>query len=204
MRKLSQNVHTIQEKFQGIYEREWRLNPLFDLGKNSPLRWRKSRVVRVRPTSLRHDDDLFHEDVPVEWIDRVFAVMALCPHLTFQVLTKRPGRMAEYLNETWLPRTDVRETAAKFGIDVPVPTELETRRDRVVEACEPIVEQFGLADTGNDACWDENDSCKAMMWRWPLPNVHLGVSCENQKTADERSRCWRRSGWRSGLLAVRR
>ena len=34
--------------------------------------------------------DLFHEDVPDEFIDQVFAVMALCPQHTFQVLTKRP------------------------------------------------------------------------------------------------------------------
>jgi protein gp37 len=41
--------------------------------------------------------DLFHEAVPFEFIDKVFAVMALCPQHTFQVLTKRPERMAEYL-----------------------------------------------------------------------------------------------------------
>lgn len=40
--------------------------------------------------------DLFHENVPIEWIDRVFAVMALCPQHTFQVLTKRAERMRDY------------------------------------------------------------------------------------------------------------
>jgi protein gp37 len=40
--------------------------------------------------------DLFHEDCPDEWIDQVFAVMALCPQHTFQVLTKRSARMREY------------------------------------------------------------------------------------------------------------
>jgi protein gp37 len=43
--------------------------------------------------------DLFHDDVPFEFIDRVFAVMALCPQHTFQILTKRPVRMAEYFDE---------------------------------------------------------------------------------------------------------
>ena len=42
--------------------------------------------------------DLFHESVPDEWIDRIFAVMALSPQHTFQVLTKRPGRMRDYLS----------------------------------------------------------------------------------------------------------
>jgi len=42
--------------------------------------------------------DLFHEAVPDEFIDKVFAVMALCPQHTFQVLTKRPQRMLGYLS----------------------------------------------------------------------------------------------------------
>jgi hypothetical protein len=40
--------------------------------------------------------DLFHEDCPDEWIDKVFAVMALAPQHTFQVLTKRAERMRAY------------------------------------------------------------------------------------------------------------
>lgn len=58
-----------------------------------PLRWRKPRRIFVNSMS-----DMFHPAVPFEFIDQVFAVMALCPQHTFQVLTKRPGRMAEYLN----------------------------------------------------------------------------------------------------------
>ncbi len=60
-----------------------------------PLKWKKPRRIFVNSMS-----DLFHRDVPFEFIDRVFAVMALCPQHTFQVLTKRPERMAEYL-ATW-------------------------------------------------------------------------------------------------------
>lgn len=58
---------------------------------DAPLRWRKPRRVFVNSMS-----DLFHEDVPDEFIDRVFAVMALSPQYTFQVLTKRPVRMRSY------------------------------------------------------------------------------------------------------------
>lgn len=57
-----------------------------------PLRWRKPRKIFVCSTS-----DLFGESVPDEWIDKVFAVMALAPHHTFQVLTKRPERARAYL-----------------------------------------------------------------------------------------------------------
>lgn len=60
-----------------------------------PLKWKKPRRIFVNSMS-----DLFHRDVPFEFIDRVFAVMALCPQHTFQVLTKRPERMAEYFART--------------------------------------------------------------------------------------------------------
>lgn len=60
-----------------------------------PLRWTKPRRIFVNSMS-----DLFHEKVPDEWIDRVFGVMALASHHTFQVLTKRPERMRAYLNSS--------------------------------------------------------------------------------------------------------
>lgn len=56
-----------------------------------PLSWKKPRRMFVNSMS-----DLFHESVPFEFIDKVFAVMALTPHITYMVLTKRPERMAEY------------------------------------------------------------------------------------------------------------
>src|SRR6185437_11063114 len=56
-----------------------------------PLRWRKPQKIFVNSMS-----DLFHEKVTDEMLDRIFAVMALCPQHTFQVLTKRPERMREY------------------------------------------------------------------------------------------------------------
>lgn len=58
---------------------------------DQPLRWKRPRMIFV----CAHGD-LFHESVSDEWIDRVFAVMALCPQHTFQVLTKRSSRMREY------------------------------------------------------------------------------------------------------------
>lgn len=61
---------------------------------DQPLRWKKSRMIFVCAHS-----DLFHENVPVAWIDQVFAVMASAPQHTFQVLTKRPERMRSYLSD---------------------------------------------------------------------------------------------------------
>ncbi|MDK1386327.1 phage Gp37/Gp68 family protein [Sinorhizobium sp. 8-89] len=62
---------------------------------DQPLRWTKPRMIFV----CAHGD-LFAEGVPDEWIDQVFAVMALSPQHTFQVLTKRPERMRDYLSST--------------------------------------------------------------------------------------------------------
>lgn len=55
---------------------------------------------RKKPTTyfVNSMGDLFHEDCPDEWIDKVFAVMALAPRHTFQVLTKRASRMRQYVS----------------------------------------------------------------------------------------------------------
>lgn len=98
-----------------------------------PLHWRQPRLVFVDFMS-----DLFHPDVPFDFIDKVFAVMALCPQHTFQVLTKRPERMVEYLSnyllrvkfmqaiaaEMKLPHNDFMYTPEKTGVynfTIPLP-----------------------------------------------------------------------------------
>jgi protein gp37 len=63
-----------------------------------PLKRRKPTTWFVNSMS-----DLFHEDVPDEWIDKVRAVMALTPHHTYQVLTKRSGRMRAHMAERLPP-----------------------------------------------------------------------------------------------------
>lgn len=57
-----------------------------------PLQWKRPRDIFVCAHA-----DLFHENVPDEWIDKIFAVMALAPQHRFQVLTKRSDRMREYV-----------------------------------------------------------------------------------------------------------
>jgi protein gp37 len=59
-----------------------------------PLKWKRGRRIFVNSMS-----DLFHEALSDEDIDRVFAVMALCPQHTFQVLTKRAARMLAYCSQ---------------------------------------------------------------------------------------------------------
>jgi protein gp37 len=63
-----------------------------------PRRWRQARVVFVNSMS-----DLFHDDIPLAYIQRVFATMRDCPHHTFQVLTKRSQRLAEFASQLSWP-----------------------------------------------------------------------------------------------------
>lgn len=62
-----------------------------------PFSWKKPAMVFVNSMS-----DLFHKDVPLQFIQKVFAVMNANPHLIFQVLTKRSERLAEaWMDLTW-------------------------------------------------------------------------------------------------------
>lgn len=82
---------------------------------NDPLRWRRPRRVFVNSMS-----DLFHEEIPAEYIARVFGVMAAATRHTFQVLTKRPERMAELLRDPEFQH-NVRSTAGQLGDVLPLP-----------------------------------------------------------------------------------
>lgn len=112
-----------------------------------PLKAKKPRRYFVNSMS-----DLFHKEVPFEFIDTVFAVMALCPQHTFQILTKRPERMAEYLS--FVDPGGFREVVWANAL-------------RHLRDPEPFRSTTSAVP-------------------WPLPNVWLGTSVEDQQTADER------------------
>ncbi len=133
-----------------------------------PLHWRTPRRIFVNSMS-----DLFHENVPDVWIDQVFAVMALCPQHVFQVLTKRPERMLAYLDGVRvIPRTGAGVSPysrTAIGLMM-LGTMTEEQRVAVLE------ELRALCESGH----------AGEVVQWPLPNVWLGVSVENQAAADER------------------
>lgn len=147
-----------------------------------PLRWKKPRRVFVDSMS-----DLFHEDVPDEYIDRVFAVMALTPQHTYQVLTKRPARMRGYLTKQWM-------TIEKATLDGgPYPEAYNRVTDAYLEALKTdswlTKDPSLLAHVLNAASdWQEEHYPEGagMIRCWPLPNVWLGVTVENQHFAHER------------------
>ena len=69
---------------------------------NAPLKWKKPTRVFVNSMS-----DLFHSDVPDEWIDEIFRIMAETPQHTYQILTKRPVRMRGYVQRFYNARAPV-------------------------------------------------------------------------------------------------
>lgn len=119
---------------------------------NQPIRWTKRRMIFVNSMS-----DLFHPDVPDDFIDSVFGVMWAClygrngqdGHI-FQVLTKRADRMRDYF------RTDRREAWARSAV------------------------AYG-GGIDPDGLWDQT-----MDFEGPHPRIWLGVSIEDQAAADER------------------
>lgn len=116
-----------------------------------PLKWRGHKRVFVNSMS-----DLFHPLVPFDFVDRVFAVMALADRHIFQVLTKRPERMLEYVNTPGRARL-VWEQALILWISLT-----------------------------KDGGMPHLDSPYGKENIWPLPNVWLGTSVENQHFADIR------------------
>lgn len=112
-----------------------------------PLRWRRPRRIFVNSMS-----DLFHKDIPDEYIAMVFAVMAFAPQHTFQLLTKRPARMRSLLSS---PGFEMLLWAAMVDLSA-----ARAKPDVLCIDFEPV--------------------------DWPLPNVWLGVSVENQQWADTR------------------
>lgn len=88
-------AETFAERFRGVpghpYEQGFDLR-LVPEKLGEPLRWTQPKMVFVNSMS-----DLFHEDVPDAYIDRVVNVMKLAPWHTYQVLTKRSERLSELL-----------------------------------------------------------------------------------------------------------
>jgi len=119
---------------------------------DDPLRWRTPRRIFVNSMS-----DLFHERLTDEQIDRVFMVMALAQRHTFQILTKRPGRMRDYMRgavgRVWARGRQLMESPA---------------------------------GPPGYWSWDGGPHELKCDDHWPLPNVWIGVSCEHQAAADER------------------
>lgn len=136
---------------------------------DEPLRWRKPRRIFVGSMS-----DLFHERLSDEAIAAVFGVMAACPQHTFQALTKRPERMQRWFE--WARECSL-NLEEQIGERPPSghgePTVCTLYYDSAIGGS-PSARAFADRLVATRGCY------------WPLPNVWLGVSVEDQATADER------------------
>jgi protein gp37 len=120
-----------------------------------PLHWKAPRTIFVCSMT-----DLFADFVTDEMIARLFAVMALSPQHTYQVLTKRPERMRAHMTR-------------------PYPAE-NVALEWKVRACSAVDDLIPIRT-------EKSIAAKMRLSKLaPLPNVWLGTSCEDQATADER------------------
>ncbi len=133
----------------------------------APLRVRKPTTWFVNSMS-----DLFHEALTDEEIAAVFGVMAACPQHTFQVLTKRAKRMRRWFEWVELP-----EMGGRCGTDPCITAALGVPElNRFLEPREVIYDD-------EPGPWDHLIEDPP---EWPLSNVWLGVSAEDQERYDER------------------
>lgn len=136
---------------------------------DQPLRWTRARRIFVNSMS-----DLFHEELTNEQIAAVFGAMAAAPWHTFQILTKRARRMREWF--AWVERA-ARECNDGRG--------MTPAAFCFCHAQKAFVEGTG-ADQGEYPLSSTNACHNGLHAAWPLPNVWLGVSVENQDCADDR------------------
>jgi len=113
-----------------------------------PLHWKKPRTVFVCSQT-----DLFLRHYSDDWIDQVFAVMALCLQHTFIILTKRPERMNTYFQKHF-----TRHKCGHIAAGI-----------------------TGNLHSGGHDC--DPDVCNMP---FPLPNVWIGTSVEDQTSANDR------------------
>jgi len=157
--RMSQRLAAMgQTKYRGVVDDRghWTGKVNFDEAELlKPLKRRKPTMYFVCSMS-----DLFQEAVPFAFIDKVFAVMALCSQHTFQVLTKRPERMSRYFAGD----------GGTSGVEL-----------RIMRAMEPLVGKQGAYKGQGRTSWLAETERVL-----PLPNVWLGTSVENQECADKR------------------
>lgn len=143
----------------------------------APLGWKKPARIFISTS------DPFHRALSNEEIAALFGVAAACPQHTFQFLTKRADRLPEWF--AWL-------------------SQQTSHRDRWIADVAEAEHVSGEAVGTRGAHLTRTETCAVLHFAteatngrrrrlpyyvnkpWPLPNVHIGVSCEDQEYADER------------------
>jgi protein gp37 len=151
-------AETFAERFRGVPGHPYEQG--FDLRLVPEKLGEPLKWRKPRMVFVNSMSDLFHKDVPDRYIAAVFGVMSMCPQHTFQVLTKRAERLPRWFD--WLKR--------EYNGPCEQNAVLQTSLGDYFTGSAPSDEVF-------EAMLDAD---------WPLPNVWLGVSVEDQRRADER------------------
>jgi len=112
---------------------------------NEPLKWKKPHTIFVCSMA-----DLFHDDVPFDFIDKIMNTIKQSPHHRYQILTKRADRMEEYFSKSDIPQNiwlgvTVEAFSEKSRID-----SLRTLPAAIrFISCEPLLEDIGTIDLTN-------------------------------------------------------
>lgn len=136
---------------------------------SEPMKWKKPRNIFVCSMS-----DLFHKDVPFDFVDKVMDVVSATPQHKYQILTKRAERMEEYFashnvpGNIWLGVT-VEAAAVKSRIE-----SLRSISNASVRflSCEPLVEDLGELNL-SDIDWiivggESGNQARPMKEEWVL------------------------------------
>lgn len=146
---------------------------------NEPLNWKKAHNIFVCSMS-----DLFHKDVPFEFVDKIMRVIEMTPQYRYQILTKRAERMYEYFqtrkvpDNVWLGVTvECRSVKSRIDLLRLIPAKIHFL------SCEPLLESLGILDlTGIE--WvivggESGQSARPMKEEWV---IEIKKQVENQNS----------------------
>ena len=152
----------------GKYQNGFKLT-LHEESLNEPLRWKNAHNIFVCSMS-----DLFHNDVPFDFVDKIMEVIELTPQHRYQILTKRAERMLEYFQNRCVPENvwlgvTVECQASKTRIDClrAIPAKIHFL------SCEPLLESFIVGG-------ESGSSARPMKEEWV---IEIKEQSENQKSA---------------------
>ncbi len=163
----------------GKYQNGFKLT-LHEESLNEPLRWKNAHNIFVCSMS-----DLFHNDVPFDFVDKIMEVIELTPQHRYQILTKRAERMLEYFQNRCVPENvwlgvTVECQASKTRIDClrAIPAKIHFL------SCEPLLESLGVLNLSGIE-WiivggESGSSARPMKEEWV---IEIKEQSENQKSA---------------------
>lgn len=137
--KMSRRLCAMKnEKYRNGFEVTLHIDEL-----REPLKWKKPSTVFVCSMS-----DMFHKDVPFEFVDKIMSIIKRTPQHNYQLLTKRADRMAEYFKNKLVPKNvwiGVTVEAAKYKDRVDHIRDINASVKFI--SCEPLLDDIGEVNT---------------------------------------------------------